>query len=50
MQPYLLCGTSDNMMVNPSVSVNKGGTSEADKLQTLWGPAMLSKHEGTRSS
>ena len=31
----LLCGTRDGLMVGHIVSVNKGGTSEADNLQTL---------------
>ena len=31
----LLCGTRDGLMVSHIVSVNKGGTSEADNLQTL---------------
>jgi hypothetical protein len=33
----LLCGVSEDLMVSHIVSVNKGGTSEADNLQTLCG-------------
>ncbi|HRX00882.1 MAG TPA: HNH endonuclease [Cyclobacteriaceae bacterium] len=34
----LLCGASEDLMVNHIVSVKNGGTSEADNLQTLCGP------------
>jgi len=34
----LLCGTPEDLIVNHIVSVNKGGTSEVDNLQTLCGP------------
>jgi hypothetical protein len=38
----LLCGASEDLMVNHIVSVNNGGTSEADNLQTLCGPCYRS--------
>ena len=33
----LLCGTQEDLVVNHILSVNRGGTSEADNLQTLCG-------------
>jgi hypothetical protein len=38
----LVCGASEDLIVNRIVSVTKGGTSEADNLQTLCGPCYRS--------